>query len=91
MYTIRVVKPVRLFTVRHGETDSARERRFTGTRDVPLTPRGFRQCEAVAQALDRRARALRRQALSPRARRQPRVTCADTQRHRPSACHQMSV
>ena len=52
MYTIRVVKPVRLFTVRHGETDSARERRFTGGRDVPLTPRGRLQCEAVARALD---------------------------------------
>ena len=52
MYTIRVVKPVRLFTVRHGETDSARERRFTGGRDVPLSPRGRLQCEAVARALD---------------------------------------
>jgi broad specificity phosphatase PhoE len=51
MYTIRVVKPVRLFTVRHGETDSARERRFTGGRDVPLSPRGRLQCEAVAGAL----------------------------------------
>ena len=45
------MKPVRLFTIRHGETESARERRFTGARDVPLTPRGLRQCEAVAQAL----------------------------------------
>src|SRR6267142_6982153 len=52
MYTIRVVKPVRLFTVRHGETDSARERRFTGGRDVPLSPRGRRQVEAVARALN---------------------------------------
>ena len=51
MYTIRVVKPVRLFTIRHGETDFARERRFAGARDVPLTPRGCRQCEAVARAL----------------------------------------
>jgi broad specificity phosphatase PhoE len=45
------VKPVRLFTVRHGDTDSARERRFTGSRDVPLTARGGRQSEAVARAL----------------------------------------
>jgi broad specificity phosphatase PhoE len=45
------VKPVRLFTIRHGETDFARERRFTGARDEPLTPRGLRQCEAVARAL----------------------------------------
>src|SRR3954471_20106577 len=52
MYTIRVVKPVRLFTVRHGDTDFARERRFTGGRDVPLSPRGRLQCEAVARALD---------------------------------------
>ena len=51
MYTIRVVKPVKLFAVRHGETDSSRERRFTGGRDVPLAPRGRRQCEAVARAL----------------------------------------
>jgi broad specificity phosphatase PhoE len=45
------VKPVRLLTIRHGETESARERRFTGSRDVPLSPRGRRQCEAVARAL----------------------------------------
>ena len=51
MYTIRVVKPVKLFAVRHGDTDSARERRFTGGRDVPLSPRGRRQVEAVARAL----------------------------------------
>lgn len=52
MYTIRVVKPVKLFAIRHGETDSSRERRFTGGRDVSLTPGGRRQCEAVARALD---------------------------------------
>lgn len=46
------MKPVRLFAVRHGETDSSRERRFTGGRDVPLSSRGRRQCEAVARALD---------------------------------------
>jgi broad specificity phosphatase PhoE len=45
------VKPLRLLTVRHGETEFARERRFAGSRDVPLTPRGRRQCEAVARAL----------------------------------------
>jgi broad specificity phosphatase PhoE len=45
------VKPVRLFAVRHGETEFARERRFAGVREVPLTPRGERQCEAVARAL----------------------------------------
>jgi broad specificity phosphatase PhoE len=42
---------VRIFAVRHGETDFARERRFAGTREVPLTPRGRQQCEAVARAL----------------------------------------
>lgn len=51
MYTIRVVKQVKLFAVRHGDTDSARERRFTGGRDVPLSPHGRRQSEAVARAL----------------------------------------
>jgi len=51
IYNERVVKPVRLFTIRHGETAFARERRFAGARDVPLTPRGLRQCEAVARAL----------------------------------------
>ena len=45
------MKSLRLLTVRHGETDSARERRFAGSRDVALNPRGRRQCEAVARAL----------------------------------------
>jgi broad specificity phosphatase PhoE len=45
------VKPLRLFVVRHGETVFARERRFAGARDVPLTPRGQQQCQAVARAL----------------------------------------
>jgi phosphoserine phosphatase len=45
------VKPLRLFAVRHGETEFARERRFAGLREVPLTPRGQRQCRAVARAL----------------------------------------
>jgi broad specificity phosphatase PhoE len=45
------VKPLKLFTVRHGETEFARERRFAGSRDVPLTPRGQQQCEAVGRAL----------------------------------------
>jgi broad specificity phosphatase PhoE len=45
------VKPFRLLAIRHGDTDSARERRFAGGRDVPLTERGRQQCEAVARAL----------------------------------------
>jgi len=45
------VKPVRLFAIRHGETEYVRERRYAGVRDVPLSPRGLRQCEAVGRAL----------------------------------------
>lgn len=45
------MKPLRLFAVRHGETEFAREQRFAGASDVPLTPRGHRQCEAVGRAL----------------------------------------
>jgi len=45
------VKPFKLLSVRHGETEFAREQRFAGSRDVALTPRGQRQCEAVARAL----------------------------------------
>lgn len=45
------MKPLRLFAIRHGETEFARDRRFAGARDVPLTPRGHRQCAAVARAL----------------------------------------
>lgn len=45
------MKPVRLFAIRHGDTEYARERRFAGGRDVPLTDHGRRQCEAVAGAL----------------------------------------
>ncbi|MGH7332934.1 MAG: histidine phosphatase family protein [Candidatus Rokuibacteriota bacterium] len=42
---------MRLFAIRHGETAWTRERRFSGARDIPLTERGQRQAEAVAQAL----------------------------------------
>lgn len=42
---------LRLFVLRHGETESSRARRFTGGRDVPLTPTGQRQADAVAAAL----------------------------------------
>jgi probable phosphoglycerate mutase len=42
---------LRLFVLRHGETESSRERRFTGGRDVALTPAGERQAEAAAAAL----------------------------------------
>lgn len=42
---------LRLFVLRHGETESSRERRFTGGRDVALTPAGERQAEAAAAVL----------------------------------------
>src|SRR6266850_581135 len=42
---------MRLFAVRHGATDYSRERRFAGSRDVPLTTDGRLQAGAVAQAL----------------------------------------
>ncbi len=46
-----VVGKLRLFVIRHGETAWVRERRFAGSRDIPLTETGRRQCEAVARAL----------------------------------------
>jgi len=45
------VEKLRLFVIRHGETAWVRERRFAGSRDIPLTEEGRRQCEAVARAL----------------------------------------
>jgi broad specificity phosphatase PhoE len=45
------VSVLRLFVLRHGETESSRDRRFTGGRDVALTPAGQRQAEAAAVAL----------------------------------------
>jgi probable phosphoglycerate mutase len=42
---------VRLVVVRHGETASNAEQRFTGHMDVPLNALGERQACAVAQAL----------------------------------------
>src|SRR2546425_6900394 len=42
---------MRLFAVRHSATEYSRERRFAGSRDVPLTTDGRLQVDAVAQAL----------------------------------------
>lgn len=42
---------MRLFALRHGETAWTRERRFSGSRDLPLTPHGQRQAQALADAL----------------------------------------
>jgi len=45
------LKATRLFALRHGATEYSRDRRFTGSRDIPLTTDGRLQAEAVAQAL----------------------------------------
>jgi broad specificity phosphatase PhoE len=45
------VNRLRLFVVRHGETEWVRERRFAGSQDIPLTDAGREQCAAVARAL----------------------------------------
>ena len=42
---------LRVFVVRHGETEWVRERRFAGSRDIPLTEVGREQCAAVGRAL----------------------------------------
>lgn len=42
---------LRVFVVRHAESEYSRERRFTGWRDVPLSAEGRRQCAALAGAL----------------------------------------
>ena len=44
---------MRLFLVRHGETQRNRERRVQGRGDQPLTDAGRKQAAAVAQALSR--------------------------------------
>ena len=42
---------MRLFAVRHGATEYSRDRRFAGSRDVPLSTEGRVQADAVAHAL----------------------------------------
>jgi broad specificity phosphatase PhoE len=42
---------MRLLAIRHGETAWSRERRFAGSKDIPLTADGRRQGAALAQAL----------------------------------------
>jgi broad specificity phosphatase PhoE len=48
------VATLTLFVIRHGDTASTRERRFTGWQDVPLSERGQREAETIAQALGSR-------------------------------------
>lgn len=43
---------LRVFVIRHGQTDWTRQRRLTGGSDVPLSEEGRRQAEAVAQVLE---------------------------------------
>ena len=50
-YTASVVSVMRLFVLRHGETEWSRTRRFTGARDIELTVRGQQQAEAASAAL----------------------------------------
>ena len=50
-YNASVVSVFRLFVLRHGETESSRARRFTGSQDIGLTPLGERQTEAMAATL----------------------------------------
>jgi broad specificity phosphatase PhoE len=45
------VTTTRLLLIRHGETEWSRVRRFTGARDLPLSPVGRAQSEAVGRAL----------------------------------------
>jgi alpha-ribazole phosphatase len=45
------VSTLKLFVLRHGETESTRDRRFTGRRDVTLTAAGQAQAEAAAALL----------------------------------------
>lgn len=40
-----------LYLARHGETDSNRQRRFTGSMDVPLNSTGLAQAELLAEKL----------------------------------------
>ena len=42
---------LRLFVIRHGETAWTRERRYSGSRDIPLSPEGQVQAGAAARAL----------------------------------------
>ena len=46
---------LKLFLVRHGETPWTIAKRYQGTTDVPLSPRGIRQAKAVAKVLRREA------------------------------------
>jgi broad specificity phosphatase PhoE len=46
-----MTEPVTFYFVRHGESEANAARRFAGRTDSPLTERGRRQADAVAEAL----------------------------------------
>jgi len=53
------LKPgITLYLSRHGETEANREKRFSGRRDTPLTPKGREQARAVGDILKREVGAL---------------------------------
>jgi len=43
---------LRLLAIRHGATAFSQERRYAGSHDIPLSPEGWRQCSALARALE---------------------------------------
>lgn len=43
---------MKLFLIRHGETPWTVARRYQGTTDIPLSPKGIWQAKAIAQALE---------------------------------------
>jgi len=45
------VTPLELWLVRHGETPASRDRKLAGWTNVPLTPEGERQAEALRERL----------------------------------------
>jgi broad specificity phosphatase PhoE len=68
----------RLLLARHGQSVSNAARRFQGQRDVPLSPLGERQAEALGRALRRRVREVAAVYTSPlaRARRTAEIAAA---------------
>jgi broad specificity phosphatase PhoE len=72
----------RLLLARHGQSVSNAARRFQGQRDVPLSPLGERQAEALGVALRRRVREVAAVYTSPlaRARRTAEIAAAGLRR-----------
>ena len=49
--TLRLKSGLTLYFSRHGETQANVERRFSGKRDTPLTPRGREQAQDIGLVL----------------------------------------